>query len=195
MAIITPYVTDKFTAYLGDVLTTKLSLAVWLIDDYTKKELIGSAKVKLKEGDIEAIKNISGYYCFIDLTAENYTVGIESDFYFPKEETVDTSALDPKNPVVAIELKPKPSYPFPGHATLVRGLVEGAGGPVVNADMEVVGKTIKTITDEKGEFVLYFEGIKEENITIEIKKDGSTKSVNTTVKEGKTVSLGVIIFP
>lgn len=195
MAIITPYVTDKFTAYLGDVLTTRLSLAVWLIDDYTKKELIGSVKVMTKEGDIMAIKNLSGYYCFNDLPDGNYNLNVESDFYFPEVKTVDIPQPDPKNPVVEITLKPKPAYPFPDHATLVRGMVVGAGEPVVNAEVKVVNKAIENVTDEKGEFVLYFERIKEENITIKIKKDASTKSVNTTVKEGKAVSLGVITFP
>jgi hypothetical protein len=101
---------------------------------------------------------------------------------------------DPKNPVVEVTLKPKPSYPFPGNATLVRGLVSN-GGPVVDADINVVGKTIETKTDEKGEFVLYFKGIKQEAITVEIKKGGNTKSVNTTIEEGKTVSLGIVSFP
>ena len=69
------------------------------------------------------------------------------------------------------------------------------GSPVAKAEVEVVGKPIKTLTDEKGEFVLYFKGIEMENITVEIKKGGNTKSVNTTIEEGKAVSLGIVSFP
>ena len=194
MAIIFPYVTGKFTAYEGDKLTTILSLAVRLIDDFTERETIGSIKVTIKEGDIKAFKNLSGYYLFSDMNTGNYNVAVGSDFYLPEETAVNIPQPDPKNPVVEISLKPRPSYLFPSHATLVRGLVSD-GSPVAKAEVEVVGKPIKTLTDEKGEFVLYFKGIEMENITVEIKKGGNTKSVNTTIEEGKTVSLGIVSFP
>src|SRR5574337_81514 len=123
MAFTTPYVTDKFIAYPGDVKITNLSLAVWLIDDFTKKEPIGHIKVELKEKDGEAVRNLSGYYLFNDLAAGNYTVSVESDVYFAEEKVVNMPLPDPKNPVVEIVLKPRPAYPFPDNATLVRGLV------------------------------------------------------------------------
>lgn len=195
MAFTTPYVTDKFIAYPGDVKTTNLSLAILLIDDFTRREPIGRINVELKDEDIEAIKNLSGYYLFTDLTGGNYTISIESDVYFSEEKEVNIPHPDPKNPVVEIILKPVPAYPFPENATLVRGLVSNTN-PVVNADVKVLGKTIETKTDERGEFVLYFKGInKTESIAIEIKKDGDTKIVNTTAEEGKTISLGIISFP
>ena len=71
MAIIFPYITGKFTAYEGDKLTTILSLAVRLIDDFTERETIGSIKVTIKEGDIKAFKNLSGYYLFSDMNTGN----------------------------------------------------------------------------------------------------------------------------
>ena len=67
MALSMPYVTDTFTAYSGDVITTNLSLAVWLTDEYTKEKPIGRVKVTLVEGEREAFRNLSGYYCFTDL--------------------------------------------------------------------------------------------------------------------------------
>lgn len=194
MAIIFPYVTGEFIAYEGDKITTVLSLAVRLIDDFSGKETIGNVKVTIKEGDRKAFRNISGYYLFNDMNPGNYNVVAESDHYFSEETAVNIPQPDPKNPVMGVSLKPKPSYPFPGNANLVRGLVSD-GGPVVDADVSVVGKTIETKTDEKGEFVLYFKGIKQEAITIEIKKGGNTKSVNTTVEEGKAVSLAIVSFP
>lgn len=194
MALTMPYVTDKFIAYLGDVITTNLSLAVWLTDENTGKKPMGRVKVTLEEGEIKAFKNLSGYHCFTDLYHKDYNLNIESDFYFPADKKIVIPLPDPKKPVDDTILKPNPVYPFPISATLVRGLVSNTG-PVVNALVSVVGKTIETITDERGEFVLYFKGIKKEDITIEIRKDGDTKAVNTTIEEGKTISLGIIIFP
>ncbi len=195
MALTMPYVTDKFIAYLGDVVTTNLSLAVWLTDENTGEKPIGRINVILEDAEIKAFKNLSGYYCFTDLSHKDYHLNIESDFYFPANKTIAIPLPDPEKPVDDnIILKPNPVYPFPVSATLVRGLVSNTG-PVVKALVSVAGKTIETITDERGEFVLYFKGIKEEDITIEIRKDGDTKDVNTTIEEGRTISLGIIIFP
>lgn len=194
MALIWPYDQDKFTAYPGDTLSTNLTLAVWLVDDFTMREPLGPIRVMIKEGDINAFRNLGGYYLFTDMAAGNYTVGIESDLYYTGEKTVDTSVLDPKNPVVPVVMKPKTAYPFPAYATLVRGIVVNAG-PVAGAEVKVSGKPNETVTDDRGEFVLYFKGIKKEDITIEIKKDGNTKNVNITVEEGKSVSTGIIAFP
>ncbi len=194
MAFITPYVTDKFTAYLGDVISTNLSFAIRLTDEYTGREPVGNINVMIKQGDIQAIKNLSGYYLFTDLNAGNYDVVITSDFYFPEQTAVDISSLDPKEPVVEMALKPTPACLFPANATLIRGVVKNTG-PLINAQVRVIGKSIETITDERGEFVLCFKGIKKEDITIEIKKHGNTKTVHTTIEEGKTTSMGIITFP
>lgn len=193
MAITWPYVTDKFTAYPGDTIITNLSMAVWLTDDFTGREPVGNIKVIIKEGNIKAGSNLSGYHIFTDLAAGNYTVRTESDLYFSEDVTVDTAALPPKNPVVEIALKPKPSYPFPDWATLVRGLVSNTGS-VADAEISVTGRPVKSKSDEKGEFVLYFKGVKKEGITVEIKKGGTTKTVNVTIEEGKTISAGIIKF-
>lgn len=194
MALVTPYITDRFTAYLADILTTRLSLAVWLIDEYTQVKPAGDVKVLIEEGDINAVKNLSGYYLFNDLADGNYNIIIESDLYFSEEMAVAVPRPDPKNPAIEITLKPRPSYPFPNNATLVRGVLSNAG-PITNAAVKVIGKTIETITDERGEFILYFKGIKKEDITIEIKKNGNTKTINATIEEGKMVSKGIITFP
>ncbi len=194
MTIIFPYVTGKFTAYKGEKFITTLSLAVWLIDDYTQREPVGNVNVNIKEANVEALRNPSEYFLFNDLAAGNHNIVVESDFYFYQEVAASVPQPDPKNPVVEISLIPKPSYPFPANATLVRGLVSD-GSPVADAEVKVVGKTTETKTDGKGEFALYFQGIKQEAVTVEIKKGLSTKFVNTTVEEGKTKSLGIISFP
>lgn len=198
MPTITPYITDKFTAHLVESLPSPpdngLLLAVWLVDDFTKDQPVGDVKVKIKQLGKTGVKNLSGYYIFNGLPPGNHTVGVESALYFTGEKTINPSTLDTKNPVIEIPLKPGPAYPFPDHATLVRGFV---GASFEDAEVEVTVAATrppiefpKAKTNAKGEFVLYFQGIKIENIIIKIHKNGNTKIANTTIKEGKTVSLG-----
>lgn len=98
MAFVTPYINSKFIAYLGDQISTKLSLAIKLMDDFTKEEPMGNIRVSIQEGeskidDKKIIKNLSGYYLLSDLATGKYTVSIESDFYFPEKREVDTSKI------------------------------------------------------------------------------------------------------
>lgn len=203
MPTLKPYITDKFTAYRVEEPPPSqpdnlLLLVVWLVDDYTKDQPVGDVKVKINQLRKTGVKNLSGYYFFTGLPDGNYQVSVESDLYFTTEQTVDLSTLDLKNPVLEILLKPGPAYPFPDHATLVRGFVGDSFG---DAEVEVTVAATrppiefpKAKTNEKGEFVLYFQGIKTENIIIKIHKNGNTKIANTTIKEGKTVSLGTDSF-
>lgn len=91
MSFVTPYITNKFIAYLGDIISTRLSVAVWLIDDFTKKEPIGSVRVTIEGSDKKAIKNSSGYYIFTNLSGGEHTISIESDLYFPEKKPVDNT--------------------------------------------------------------------------------------------------------
>jgi hypothetical protein len=97
-------------------------------------------------------------------------------------------------PVKEIKLKPKPSYPFPDNATLVRGIVVDPN-PVSWARVKAVGKPFETLTNEKGEFVLFVKNIVMEDVTVKIEKDAISKLVSATVNEGKTTNLGLISFP
>lgn len=272
MAFVTPY-TDKSTTYKGDAIKTTLSLAISLLDDFTKKEATGRLKVIINEGNINPIRNLSGYYVFTDLADGICTVKIVSELYFPEEKVIDISKIkisnlmlkfytkgpaskatstrlkdisklqqddivefnNPagnseqkkvtdidansgkiswagglkysfntagstvfvlKNPVVAIHLKPLPSYPFSDYATLIRGLLIGSGKkPVADAVIKVKDLNMETRSDNMGEFVLYFKDIKYENILFEIEKNGKIKPVNITLKEWTMQSLGKIIFP
>ncbi|WP_440956076.1 hypothetical protein ACSAZK_03745 [Methanosarcina sp. Mfa9] len=200
MAFTTPYETDKHTVYPGDVLFSRLSFAVSLLDDYTKGKPIGRIQVRIKETGKKVIENLSGYYCFTDLEVGNYNVNIRSDLYFPEERTVNTSSFpDPKNPVLEIALKPSPVYPFPENATLLRGVVRdviNVDEPIRNARIKVTDKDVENVTDEQGNFVLYFSELSdEEEVNVEIQKYGYTKTINVAVKELETRSLGIIVFP
>jgi hypothetical protein len=194
MAVQSPFSTPDFLAYVGDVLTTKLAFAVWLADGFTHRSPESSPRVMLMDGIVRAHKNLSGYFLFTDMAPGTYTVRTESELYLPAEVTVDTTALDPKNPVVQIALKPATNYPFPDGATLLRGMVTN-GAPVDGAAVSVTGKPMTTVTDSHGEFVLHFEGIKTETITVVIQKGAATKSLTATIEEGKTISAGIVHFP
>ncbi|WP_298685460.1 hypothetical protein [uncultured Methanomethylovorans sp.] len=198
MGFSTHYETDQYVAYLDLVVTAKLSFAVKLTDDLTKNETIGSIKVKVKETDKKAMKNTSGYYLFTDLKPGEYTVSIEPDLYFSQEITVDISSFpDQKNPISEIILIPRPVYPFSQNATLIRGVVrDAAKAPVKGAHMRVIGRDMETISDENGSFVFYLSGIEnEEEVIIESKKNGNTRTINIAAKEFQTVSAGVISLP
>jgi hypothetical protein len=166
------------------VITTTLSLAVSLQDDYTGNQPIGGVKVFLEGQDLKSVKNPSGYYLFPDLPGSEYQVRVETQHYFKEETTMKLPDLDPLNPVVQVELKPKPSYPFPHGTTLIRGMVQGSDGNTIpGAKVEIMGKDISNETTEKGEFVLYLKGLSEEDII----KEGSKRFVKGN--GGKKVGL------
>lgn len=196
MLPVQPYITDTFVSYKGDIIITRLSLAIRLKDDYTGEEPIGYIEVMYGEENQKAIKNPGGYYIFTDMPAGNNTVSVKSKVYYSQELAVNPSLLDPKNPVLEILLKPLPSYPFPANATLARGLLSNPDmNLTANVNIKAVKPEIETISDANGEFVLYFKDVKNKKITIEFKKDGKSKTVKTNLDEGKTVSLGKIAFP
>ncbi len=198
MAFSIPYENGQYVAYLDNVLTTRLSFAVKLIDDFTKKEQIGGIRVEIKEIDKKAIKNPGGYYLFTYLKAGNHTVSINSDLYFPQELTVNISSVpDLKGPVSEIVLIPRPVYPFSQNATLIRGCVrDAASAPVKGARLRVIGRDMETVSDENGSFVFYLSGIESEGeVSIESKKNGNTRTINVAAKEFQIVSAGMISLP
>lgn len=351
MAWIYPYISDTFTLYQGETRITRLSLALWLADDFTNKVPFGKIKVKMKKGDIhiddcdtgvkagflKAVKNLSGYYIFTELTQTKYSLCINSDYYFPEKRTIkeikdiilefdnigpakdatetrlkdipnlkngdtvefqniwyereqrkinniendrtiswdkklkydftvkgsivrvlrllefdstgpaenttdvklkDASKLKPddivefQNPrgdmeqrkitdiknnhtivwnkilkydfsvtgstvrvlnfiIDEIPLKPRPLYPFPDHAILVRGLIfDSDNEPLSNAKVEVEDQ-IETKSDKNGEFVLYFEKI---TPPVQIKINDTIQPGEINLEKGRTVNLGKIIF-
>jgi hypothetical protein len=166
----------------AESLTTKLSLAIRLVDDYTKEQPVGAVSVSLKDQKYEAIKNPSEYYLFLDLPGEDYTVQVRSDFYFDETLDVHLSSLDPRNPSKDILLKPKPTYPFPNGATLIRGTVADQNKKLVSdATVEFSEKNLKTSTSKNGEFVLYFPPLKDKDVI----KEKDKRFVKT--KTGKSI--------
>ena len=182
-----------------------LSFAVWLVDDYTQKEPLGEVRVMLngeKITTVKALKNLSGYHTFSGLPEGTYTLSVESEFYFSEERQVDTSSFAvSREPVVEIILKPKPLYPFPDRATLIRGLLAAEpdilAGITVKATPKSTGREIRGIPDEKGEFVLYLREIipGKTDIILEIKGEGIEKTLSVLIEEGQSMYAGVISIP
>lgn len=181
--------------------TTKLAFAILLVDDFSNREPIGRVEVSLNGRNEKPVKNLSSYYIFLDLPDDTYTVQVRSDYYFDEDsEPITLAELDPKNPVINITLKPNPSYPFPPGATLIRGTVYSGGEAVSGAKVRVKEKGVENETTEKGEFVLYFRPLTEDEIIIdngkrfikgelEVKYEGITKTTEFEADEWKTTSV------
>jgi hypothetical protein len=188
-------------------------MAVFLVDDYTGNQPIGGVKVFLEGQDLKSVKNPSGYYLFLDLPGTEYRVRVISDHYFAETIPVILADLATGQPVVDIKLKPKPSYPFPSGATLIRGMVYYPGDePVNGALVEIKDKVFNNRTTKKGEFVLYFIYLDDDSsitnddekrkfilgntdqvVTLLVSKNGKQKECKLeSLKDGKT---RVIIEP
>jgi hypothetical protein len=182
-----------------------LSFAVWVVDDYTQKEPLGEVCVTLKGKNVptvKAVKNLSGYYTFSGLPEGKYSLNVEPELYFSEEKVVDTrSFIGSNEPVVEIFLMPKPSYLFPGKATLLRGMLaaeqELLSGIIIEAISKSTGRKIWGIPDEKGEFVLYFKEIVKgkADIILEIKGEGIEKTLPASIEEGQSMYTGIIPIP
>lgn len=71
---------------LDQRITTRLSLTVSLMDDFSqRKEVVGDVKVSIPALKIEAKKNPSGYYNFLDIQDGIYTLQIKSEYYIEEE--------------------------------------------------------------------------------------------------------------
>jgi len=126
---------------------TSVSLAVQLLDDYAAGEPLGRVSVSIA-GNKAPVKNPSGYYVFTDLPAATYDVTVESEFYLPETVAVPTGA--PHDRVKRITLIPNGAYPFSSAATLVRGVVKGAGGePLADAGLQAVSLLPETSAKAK----------------------------------------------
>jgi hypothetical protein len=211
MALIKPFVTKKFTAYAGDTRTSTVSLAIWLVDEVTQQSAATAVTVSLKEITRKPIKNPSGYYCFTDLAAGNYTVVVEPDpmqsgWYFQEEVSVTIPMPKRSEPVQEIILKPTPAYPFPYLLTLVRGFVtERTNGNRIQLNnipvyrlKENDERDVESKTTHNGEFVLYIkdfvveEGQNGMEITIEAEKDGVKEQRKFSIQqEGATVIIDI----
>lgn len=191
--------------------TRKLSLVVYLVDEYSNKGITDDLEVSLKDQNMGPVRTIGGYYIFFDLPDSSYTVQARGGTHYFDEamEEVQLADLDARNPVVSITLKPTPSYPFPPASTLIRGsLWDPHGRGMPEAEIKVKERDIRTKTTGTGEFVIYFRGPGKDDVTtINEKKlviingknpileithpDYRKKTESVVVEEGKITSLSI----
>lgn len=156
---------DGREVVLDTTLVTHVSLVVALVDSYTNAQAIGRVRVLLKELSQEGRLNPSGYFLFLNIRDGIYTVCVESEHYLDEEIVLSVPASPPEHPLVTIFLQPRPSYPFPPGATLIRGLVHDAvDNPIADARVDIVGRNIANHSVQNGEFVLSFGALREQDV-------------------------------
>jgi hypothetical protein len=198
---------------------TEASALVRLIDGFTgevatlpvKLDVTSAAGNDGAAGKVDFVTKRSGEYGFVDLASGEYEVSWESKYFFPPsdDETQETFTYDAvegyKGPKV-VTLQPRPSYPFPPGATLLRGVVIDAAEKLVKgASVSVVERPeFNSETDDNGEFVLFFKDLKytEENDSdfykdgdgtyYVVPKGGSEVDIELSVKAAKGAETGEV---
>jgi hypothetical protein len=220
-----PLVTSTFVAYEGDLHSRDLSLAVRLIDDFTRRPPDVRLRVLLNPavGTIpipRSVRGASGVYCFEDLPNANYKLTIETEgatspiyLQSPMDITIPLPALpDPTIPLLEIVLSPSSAYPFPAGATLVRGVVRSTAMPnglpdaVVSTTYDQVHPAdefltapanITTRSDADGQFALFFRRLPAttQQVTITAAQGPNQVQANIIITEGTTQMLSLPVLP
>lgn len=183
---------------------TLLSLALKFTDQFNNQSPLGHLFFSIKGKKITLLQNPSGYFLIrdTDLLTGTKILTIESEYYITREKeiTIPDPALPPRNPVIPIDLYPNSRYPFPSHATLVRGTVKDPA-PVSGADVRVRDRTPAlpppppdvwaeaTKTDVTGDYVLFFRDVKEagEDISIQAHDGARLKEIPVKIFPRKTI--------
>ena len=213
----------------------RLERSVWVVVDprdfVTSQRMTVPVQARLKDVSAEPIVGLSGVYCFTDLglPAGNYTAQVQPRvadraLYFDGETEFALAVVPvPGQPLqrnpVAVELLPRPAYPFTDNATLARGRLvrasdeeTGVEGARIFLILEGVDRGRRGRTDERGEFVVFFPpaapednasaGLKDLKFRLRFEIDGQPPLLipplpiaEQTVREGTTISLKEIQFP
>lgn len=139
--------------------TTRLTLAVELVDTFTGEQPGDGLPVSAADVDAIPVTNPSGFHLFLDLPNDPLTIVVDGgDRYLDLEETIDPAEHDP--PAVRLDLTPSPGYRFPPGTTLLRGLVvDESDDPIEGATVSIDDTNRETATDEDGEFVLFMGNV------------------------------------
>ena len=207
----------------------RLERSVWVVVDprdfVANQRMAVPVQARLKDVTAVPIAGLSGVYCFTDLglPAGTYTAQVQPRLvdrarYFDGETEFALAVVPvPGQPLrrnpVAVELLPRPAYPFTDQATLARGRLvtasDGSGveGARVFLILEGVDLGRRGRTDERGEFVEFFpppdpqdtasDGLKDFTFRLRFEMDGQPPLLiaDEIVREGTTISLGEIQFP
>jgi len=110
----------------------KVSLVLWLIDQYTSLGCNEEVSVFLNGRPSDFQRKAGGYLVFTDLEEDRYHILIESRYYFTEQLELTLSRLDRSEPIVYVPLKPAPQYRFNTGATLIRAsLCNKNGDPLI----------------------------------------------------------------
>jgi hypothetical protein len=181
---------------------TRLSFAAEAIDELApRREVIGNVTLRLtggiRERKVEQ-PGRSGYYVFHDVPDGAYELETEADYYVHEPVSLTLPRPDPNSLVVKLILKPKPSYPFPMGASLLRGrVVDGSSRPLANVSIKVLERTESTLTTAEGAFALYFKNIGPDTLPVKlrIKRERQrNKDVEARVTKAKVISLDKIEY-
>lgn len=171
--------------------TVRLTAVLRLRDVFSGGAPVGELDVGLVENERRPILNPEGYVLFIDLPEGNYTLRVNAQYYELNETIVFNPAdMDVQNAAVDVPLVPKPSYPFPATATLLRGLVrDPAGQALAGVQVQLVdGPVARTGAD--GRYVFFFEAPAGLFQTVNLTKTGyNAQSDSVALVAGATVIL------
>ena len=205
-----------------------LERSVWVVvdvRDFVTRRRVPKLDVRLKDATARPIESLSSVYCFtdLDLPAGNYTAQVKPRgqaraHYFDAEAqfalaTVPLAGQPLQRNLVAVDLLPRPAYPFAGESTLVRGrLVKTSDrSPIAMARISMILDTVdigrRATTDERGEFVVSLPPATPEDTAPTVLKDFDVQlrceidgeppflTAAAVVRERRTLSLTEIPFP
>ncbi len=116
---------------------------------------------------------------------------------FTYDDSHDLIIPIPERYMINVRLIANTSYQFPAGTTLLRGEVLNILGiPIPSVTVELGGKNFKTLSDSKGEFVIYFPSSQQDaSFNIILTPPASPpKTVNVNIYKGK-VTTSTIIYP
>jgi hypothetical protein len=140
---------NGYTAYLDEEESIEWSpsLVIELIDGFTGNQPIGKVRIEF-ENDKEIrpkkkpVITPSGLYCFNNIQPGNYTLLINSDYYFHEKrkdiliESDEDEAVATKPKKEMFTLIPNSNYPFPEGMPLFIGKVRSNEGPIPGVSVE-----------------------------------------------------------
>jgi hypothetical protein len=218
---------------IGALAPDTLTRSVWVVvdprDAATGARVTAPLRVRLRNVSAEPLLSQSGVYCFTDLNlaAAKYVVdvqplgdaqvsyfGAETEFLL-QVPPVSGKPLD-RN-AVAVDLFPRPAYPFGERTSLARGRLRKAsdGSAVDGADITLMlngsDEGRRGRTDERGDFAVFFPPQPPDESPPDPPTPGPKKLkfrlaftvparpphliAEQEVDEGASVSLGAITFP
>jgi hypothetical protein len=116
-------VSEKLGWVLDQRFTTKLSIAVFLIDDFTEKRKVkGQIEISIPDEKLKALKNPSGYYNFLDIPDGTYTIEVKPELYL--KEKIENFAL-PRSTNYNLAASGAPAGSTSAKLTSINGLRDG----------------------------------------------------------------------